>query len=88
MVLITARIIMVIYVSVFYVANKYSVHAEKDAIMKFKNKNNLKYAKIIIVKLINNKLCPAKPCKMCMKLLEKYNMFRIYSIQDDKIIKI
>ncbi len=56
-----------------YEPNKHSVHAERDAIMKVKNKAILNKCRIIIYKLTNSgvpKECG--PCEMCFKLLNKY----------------
>ena len=61
-----------------YESNKYSIHAEKDAIMKIKNKNILQYCKIHIVKIKNGKLEQGIPCPMCYNLLQKYNINKIY----------
>ena len=61
-----------------YETNKYSIHAEKDAIMKVKDKNILKYCKIYIVKIKNDKLEQGIPCPMCYNLLKKYNINKIY----------
>jgi deoxycytidylate deaminase len=61
-----------------YETNKYSIHAEKDAIMKVKDKNILKYCKIYIVKIKNGQLEQGIPCPMCYNLLKKYNINKIY----------
>jgi cytidine deaminase len=56
-----------------YEPNKHSVHAERDAIMKVKNKAILNKCRIIIYKLTHSgvpKECG--PCEMCFKLLNKY----------------
>ena len=78
----------VIYVSVFYVRNKYSVHAEKCAIMQVKNKHRLQYCKIVIVKINNRNIDFATPCEMCQKLLKKYKITKIYSVVNDKLVRI
>ena len=62
---------------VFYETNKYSVHAEKSAIMKIKNKNILSECNIYIGKIINNKLELATPCDACKKLLLKYKIDKV-----------
>ena len=62
---------------VFYEANKYSIHAEKDAIMKIKNKNILNKCNIYIGKIKNNKLELATPCNVCKNLLFKYNISKV-----------
>jgi len=61
-----------------YESNKYSIHAEKDAIRKVKNKNILQYCKIYIVRLKNNKLEQGIPCQMCYDLLNKYKINKIF----------
>ena len=72
---------------VFYEAYKYSIHAEKNAIISVKNKNILSKSKIIIVKIINDKISYTNPCKMCSKLLNKYKLSRICSIDENCKIK-
>jgi len=67
----------VIMIRIFYEANKYSIHAEKDAIMKIKNKNILPYCNIYIGKIKNNKLELAMPCAVCTSLLSKYKIKKI-----------
>lgn len=62
---------------VFYETNKYSIHAEKDAIMKIKNKNILPKCNIYVGKIKNNKLEFAMPCEVCKNLLNKYNIKKI-----------
>jgi deoxycytidylate deaminase len=61
-----------------YESNKHSIHAEKDAIRKIKNKNMLQYCKIYIIKLKNNEIEQGIPCPMCYDLLKKYNITKIY----------
>jgi len=64
-----------------YKHNKYSIHAEKDAIMKIKDKNILKNCKIYIIRINNNlSIINDYPCEMCYKLLNKYNLSKIESI--------
>ena len=61
-----------------YECNKHSIHAEKDAIMKIKNKNILQYCKIYIYKIKNNnELELGIPCPMCYNLLKKYNITKL-----------
>ena len=55
--------------------------------MSVKNKNILSKSKIIIVKIINNKISYTNPCKMCCKLLNKYKLSRICSIDENCKIK-
>ena len=63
---------------VFYVPNKYTIHAEKDAIRKIKDKTILPNCKIYIGKIINNELCYCGPCEMCSNLMQKYNCDKIW----------
>ena len=64
-----------------YQHNKYSIHAEKDAIMKIKDKNILKDCKIYIIRINNDmNIHQGIPCEMCNKLLNKYNIYKIESI--------
>lgn len=77
---------VVITIRVFYKdyeQNKYSNHAEKNAINKINNKNILKECSVVIIKIINNKVEQAYPCEMCKKLLLKYGIKKIINI--DKI---
>ncbi len=64
--------------AVFYVPNKYTIHAEKDAIRKIKDKTILPHCKIYIGKIINNELCPCGPCEMCSNLIQKYDCDKIW----------
>ena len=70
-----------------YVHDKYSIHAEKDAIQKIKNKNILKKCIIYIIRLKNSNEINIKklhmyytnieiglPCTMCNNLINKYNI--------------
>jgi len=66
-----------IMVIIFYEACKYSVHAEKDAITKIRNKSILKKCKIYVIKIKNEKIEQALPCPMCCDLLRKYGVERI-----------
>ena len=74
-------------VSVFYRANTFSIHAEKNAIMQVKNKHRLRFCKIIIIKITNGIISYATPCQMCIKLLKKYGLTKIYTIDNGKIVK-
>ena len=60
-----------------YESNKHSIHAEKAAIRKVRNKNILTKCKIYIIKLRNTEIEPGIPCPMCYKLLEKYKINKI-----------
>ena len=74
-----------IYKNVYndYQPNKYSIHAEKNAIQKIKNKNILKECKIYIIRIkksdnhILYDLEQGIPCNMCNHLLNKYNLTNI-----------
>jgi deoxycytidylate deaminase len=54
---------------IFYEPNKFSIHAEKDAIKNVKDPREM--CNILIVKIVNNQLVQAYPCEMCKKLLLK-----------------
>lgn len=74
-------------ISVFYEAYKYSIHAEKKAIMSVRNKKLLSESKIVIIRLNNGNIVEAKPCKMCNDLLIKYKLTNICTLCGDKIVK-
>jgi deoxycytidylate deaminase len=58
-----------------YESNKYSIHAEQDAIQKIKNKNILKYCKIYIIRITKNNIIEQGiPCENCNNLLNKYKL--------------
>ena len=67
--------------AVFYVPNRYTIHAEKDAIRKIGNKNILPECKIYIGRIINNKIQNAGPCQMCSNLIQKYDGNKIWLFQ-------
>lgn len=71
--------------NVFYEVYKHSIHAEKEAIMSVKDKTILANSKLVVIKILDNKISFASPCKMCQKLLNKYKISRICSINDKKI---
>ena len=71
---------VVVTISVFYEPNKYSCHAERDAIIKVSNKHILKECKIYIGRIKCGKLENASPCKMCADLLKKYGVKKVYLI--------
>jgi cytidine deaminase len=75
-------------ISVFYEAYKYSIHAERQAIMSVRNKKLLPKSKIVIVRLNNGNIVQAKPCEMCQHLLNKYKLNKICTLCEDKIVKI
>ncbi len=64
--------------AVFYVPNKYTIHAEKDAIRKIKDKTILPECKIYIGKIIDNEMKPCGPCAMCSELIQKFNCNKIW----------
>lgn len=72
---------------VFYKPNKYSVHAEKCAILKVKNKQILTKCKVIIIKIVDDTINAAYPCDACKKLLNKYGMNRIFTIINNKLTR-
>ena len=54
--------------------------------MSVKDKSMLANSKLIVIKITDNKVSFTTPCDMCQKLLNKYKVQRICSIQDEKII--
>ena len=48
--------------------------------MKVKNKHILSKSKIYIIKIKQNQIEQAIPCKMCENLLTKYGVTKIYKI--------
>jgi hypothetical protein len=56
--------------------------------MSVRNKNLLSKSKIVIVRLNNGNIIQAKPCKMCQQLLDKYKLYKICTLCEDKIVKI
>lgn len=71
--------IEIIYSRVFYEQNKYSTHAEKNALFQIKDKNILRMCKIYIIKIRNNEITQSIPCDACAKLLKKYGVKKIYT---------
>ena len=64
-------------------ANKYSVHAELDAIHKVKNKYKvLPHCELYVVRISNlsnnTELKCSKPCEMCSNIIKKYNIKEVY----------
>jgi deoxycytidylate deaminase len=62
-----------------YIPNKYSIHAEKDAILKIKDKSVLKNCKIYVIRLKNPRSKSiitenGVMCDMCNHLIKKYGL--------------
>ncbi len=58
-----------------YEPNKHSVHAERHAIMNVKNKAILRECSIVIFKITYSGIVKeCRPCEMCKKLLNKYQL--------------
>ena len=68
-------------ISVFYVANRYTIHAEQDCIRKCPKKIISKCT-MILVKITH--LDNVAPCEMCAKLISKYKIKRIYCYSCDE----
>ena len=68
-----------------YEIYKHSIHAERNAIMNVKDKNMLSSSKIVIVRLNDGNIVPAKPCEMCKRLLNKYKLGKVCTLYEDKI---
>lgn len=63
---------------VFYVANKYSIHAEQNCIRKCKNKAIIRHCTLILVTVSgNNKLKYCEPCHMCAHIIKKYKVRKV-----------
>jgi hypothetical protein len=62
--------------SVFYEANKYTVHAERCCIMnrEYKSKKILNKCKMIVVKITKGEPKITGCCDMCTKLVNKYKI--------------
>lgn len=68
---------------VFYVANKYSIHAEQSCINKVKNKNILRHCKLILVCVSNiGILKECKPCHMCWHIVNKYKIKKVITFHN------
>jgi cytidine deaminase len=80
--------LIIILHSVFYEPYKYSIHAEKSAIMNIKNKKILNKCKMVIIKITKGKITTCGPCKMCKELLNKYKITNINTMSNEKIVKI
>ena len=59
--------------------------SERNAIMNVKDKNMLSSSKIVIVRLNDGNIVPAKPCEMCKRLLNKYKLGKVCTLYEDKI---
>ncbi len=63
--------------SIFYVPNKYSIHAERHAIMNVPKKLRkfLSKCSIAVIKILQNgTIIECGPCSMCNNLLKKYGI--------------
>ncbi len=54
--------------------------------MSVKDKTLLSSSKIVIIRLNDGKVVPAKPCEMCKNLLYKYKLYKICTLNGDKIV--
>ena len=63
--------------SVFYEANKYSIHAEQDCIRNCPDKNIIKKCTMILVKLYKEKVKLCHPCHKCIDIINKYKLKRL-----------
>ena len=63
-------------ISVFYEANKYTVHAERCCLMnrEYKTKKLLNKCKMIVVKITNGEAEVTGCCEMCTRLVNKYKI--------------
>ncbi len=71
---------------IFYVSNKYSIHAEQSCINKFikrygNQKQILNKCVLYLIKINrDNNPIPCKPCKMCTKIINKYHINKVVII--------
>lgn len=71
--------------SVFYVPNKYSIHAEQSCINKCKNKTIIRKCTLILVTVSNeNVLKHCKPCDMCAHIIKKYKVRKVLCCYNTK----
>jgi hypothetical protein len=76
--IIILQVVVVIVISMFYVANKYSIHAEQNCIQRCKNKNILKECTLILVKLNSKKqLVKCESCDKCCHVINKYKIKKV-----------
>lgn len=67
----------------FYKPNKYSIHAEDICIRKCKDKSKLKDTYMILVRIDNKKNnINCNCCDMCKKKINKYNIKKVYYINN------
>jgi deoxycytidylate deaminase len=65
---------------VFYVPNKYSVHAEQDCINNLKNKSILKDCILIVIKINQGgSIINSEPCNNCCRIIKKYKIKKTIS---------
>jgi len=62
-------------VNVPYLANKYTIHAEQDCIMRCP-KNKRANSIMVLIKITH--LENVAPCTMCMHMIDKYKIKRIH----------
>jgi hypothetical protein len=55
--------------------------------MSVKDKSLLASSKIVIVRLSDGQIVPAKPCIMCKNLLDKYKLCKICTLNENKIVQ-
>lgn len=61
----------------FYEPNKYSIHAEKDCLIKA-NPKHFKNSYIVLVNIsLENELVQCNPCEMCQNLINKYKIKKV-----------
>lgn len=56
----------------------YTIHAEMDALLKFRTRTDLSPVVIYVFRMNSNGFAMAKPCPSCMKYIIEYGIKKIY----------
>lgn len=66
---------------VFYVAKKFTIHAEQSCIMNVKDKSVLRYCTLYLLKLNSSgNIVACCPCDMCDHILKKYKIRKVVCV--------
>jgi tRNA(Arg) A34 adenosine deaminase TadA len=77
---------------VFYVPNRYAIHAEQDCINKFlkrygNQKHIFKECTLFLIKMNQqNELIKCEPCSMCQGIINKYGIDRVTVFYEKDIV--